>query len=99
MHYDLARLIVRSALKLDPHPPVALIVSAVASSDDRIGEGEKAGVIAALSAESFHVEIEFPVKHGLQATARDISLGTTVDRVAYFHVVGRHALSDCPSRA
>jgi hypothetical protein len=94
MHHDLAWFIVGPALELNPHPSMALIVSAIASSYDRVCEGKETSVITAILSQTFHVKIELPIKHGLQSPARDVSLGMTIDRVTDFHVVSGHAFGD-----
>src|SRR5206468_10139140 len=44
-------------------------------------------------------EIKFAVEHGLQAVARNVAVSVSVDGVAHFHVVSRHALGDSPRGA
>jgi hypothetical protein len=39
------------------------------------------------------------IEHRLQPGARNVSVGVPIDGVAYFHVVSRHALRDCPGSA
>src|SRR6266480_3714096 len=94
MHHDLARLILNTALEFDSHPPVAFVAAAVAPRHHGIGKGEERSVIAALFPKPLHVEIEFAVEHRLQPIARYVTLGVSIDSVAHFHVVSRHALRD-----
>src|SRR6478736_8422674 len=99
MHHGLAGLIVGAALKLDPHPTVALGRAAKAPSHHRICESEKRSIIAALLSQALYVEIKLAVEHRLQPAARNVAIGVAVNGVAYLHVVSRHALRDCPRGA
>ena len=99
MHHDLARLIVDAALKFHSHPAVAFVAAAIASRHHRIGESKERSSIAALLPEPLHVEIKFAVEHRLQPAARNVAVSVSVDGVAHFHVISRHALRDCPGRA
>ena len=94
MHDDLARFVIGAALKLDPHPAVALVSAAIAPRYHSVGESEERSVVAALLAEPFHVEFKFAVEHCLQPAARNVSLGVTIDGIAHLHVVSGHALGD-----
>ena len=88
MHEDLAGLIVRTALKLDSHPAVALVRALEAARDHGVGEGKKRGRVAAGAAQPLDIQLEFPVEHRLKSAFRDIALAATVDRIADLHVVG-----------
>src|ERR1700756_3380557 len=99
MHDDLARLIVDAALKLDPHPAMALVGAAIAPGDYGVGENEERSIIATVLSQALHVEPKFMIEHRLKPTARNVSVSVSVDGVAYLHVVSRHALGDCPRSA
>ncbi len=92
VHDDLAGLIVRLGLELDPHPAVALVAAPVAARHHRVGEREEAVRVAALVVQPLHVEVELMVQHVLQPPRRDVPLGLAVDRVADRHVVSGHGL-------
>src|ERR1700746_966669 len=99
MHDDLAGLIVDAALKLDPHPAMALVGAAIAPGDYGVGENEERGIITAVLPQALHVEPKFVIEHGLKSAARNVSVSVSIDRVADLHVVSRHALGDCPRSA
>jgi len=99
VHYDLARLIVDPALKLHPHPAVALVDAAIAPRRHCIGESEERCTFAAFLTQPLHVEIKFAVEHRLEPAARNISVSVPVDGVADLHVISRHALGDRPRSA
>src|SRR5436190_15636048 len=99
MHHDLARLIVDAALKLDPHPAVALVGAAIAPRHHGIGESEERRTFAAFLTQPLYVEVKFAVEHRLEPAARNVSVSVAVNGVAHLHVIGRHALRDRPRGA
>jgi hypothetical protein len=96
---DLALLLARMALELEPHPAVAVLVVAEALGRHRVGEHEERGGVAAGRTQAGQVLLVFVVEHALQPLARYVALGVAVDGVADRHVVRRGALGDGAGRA
>jgi hypothetical protein len=99
VHDDLAWLVVRLGLELHAHPAMALVAAAETARHHRVGEREKAVLVAALVVQSVDVELELVVEHALQPPGRDVAVHLAVDGVADRHVVGGDRLSDRAGRA
>ena len=94
MQHDLALLLARMALELEPHPAVAVLVVAKTLGRHGVGEHEERCGLAAGRVQAGQVLLVLVVEHALQPLARDVALGVAVDRVADRHVVSRGALGD-----
>src|ERR1700722_6359936 len=94
MDSDLAILVPRVRLKLYAQPAMALVSALIIAGRHGVGENEEGGAIPARGLQAFQVETVLVVEHPLQAFARDVSLATTVNRIADGHVIGRDRLGD-----
>jgi hypothetical protein len=64
---DLAWFVARAGLKFHAHPSMAFVAAFETASNDGIGEGEEGGVVTSFVTQSFDVELQFAVEHGLKA--------------------------------
>ncbi len=74
MHDDLAGLVERVSLEAHAHPAVAFVAALVAAGDDRVGEGEERGGVAAGVTEAIDVEVQLVFEHRLQPALRDVAI-------------------------
>ena len=93
---NLAVFVSRMRLKLDPHPTVAFRDALIPSGRHCIRECKEGARIAANVPQSVQIQLMLIVQHCLQSLATDVARCAAIDCITDFHVIGGHALRDCP---
>jgi len=96
MDNDLTVFVTWMCLEFYTHPAMTFCPALVTLSRNSIGEREKRTGLTAMLKESVQIEFMFLIKHRLKSFAANVTIGATIDGVADFHVVSRHALRNCP---
>ena len=99
MDDDVAGCAAGLVLEAEPHPGMPVIPPGMSLRGGGIGKGEEARARTARLLQPLPEKGELVVEHLLDPLARDITGRLAVDRVADFHVVGRHRFGHRAGRA